>query len=207
MWVKICGLTRPSDVEHAAAQGPDALGFVLAASPRQLTPERARALLAHVPEGLCTVAVFRGLDAEQLATCRQLGFDLVQFHGPPPAPMRRATLDGTDPRGGCSWLPAFVDGPDLGDRLAAATPGAVLVDGPLGGGRGILADPARVARHAVGRTLVLAGGLNPDNVGQAIEGVGPFGVDVCSGVEATPGIKDPARVAAFVAAARQAEAR
>jgi phosphoribosylanthranilate isomerase len=83
--------------------------------------------------------------------------------------------------------------------------GAVLVDGPLGGGRGVAADTNRVAAVAQLRPVVLAGGLTPDTVGPSIARVRPFGVDVSSGVEQAPGVKDPARIHAFLQAVRAVE--
>ena len=201
--VKICGLRRVLEVEAAVQAGADAIGFVFARSPRQVTPEEARPLVEAVPAGVDVVAVFREPAPELLADVLALGVNAVQAD----ASWRGELPDGV------YFLPALKDGPDLHER-AAALPvlptgsglrGSILIDGPLGGGRGVRADADRVAAVAGNRPVVLAGGLRPDNVHAAIARVRPFGVDVSSGVESAPGVKDPARIHAFFEAVRAAE--
>ncbi len=202
MLVKICGLTTPDAVRAAADAGASAIGLVFARSPRRVTVPQAEALIAAVPAGVQRVAVFRVPRAEVLAEVLALPFDLIQTE---------EGFDITTLRADRAWLPALRDGPDLMDRALAARvcpddrlAGAILVDGPLGGGHGVRAVVARVARVARVRRAILAGGLDPDNVASAIRAVRPAGVDVSSGVEASVGTKAPALVAAFVRAARSA---
>lgn len=178
--VKICGLTRPDDVRAAIDAGADAIGIVLAEdSPRTV---RDPGPLLDVAAGVLRVAVFRTWSGQPVE-----GFDVVQafdFAGEPPLPALRA----------------YRDGPHVERRFERApTPlGDGLLDGPAGGGRGVPADWPRAARLAHRHRLVLAGGLTPDTVTRAIQFVRPGGVDVSSGVERAPGLKDPALVRAFV---------
>ncbi len=201
IFVKICGLTSEAAVYAAVDAGADAIGFVLAPSPRRVTTARAAALAERVPPGVLRVLVFRHVDAGELQACRDaLDFDVVQADAG-----AIAALEARDPAArGADFLPVHHDGVDLLERVAASTRLCVL-DGPLGPGRGARADVDRAARLARQRPILLAGGLDADVVGDAIARVRPFGVDVSSGVEAIPGMKDPRRIAAFVAAVRAAE--
>ena len=203
MKIKICGLRRTLEVEAAVEAGADAIGFVFARSPRQITPSEARPLIEAVPDGVDSVAVFRTPDPDVLRAVLALGIDGIQAD---------ASWSGDLPSD-VYFLPALKDGPDVEAR-AGSLPrhptsgglrGAILVDGPLGGGLGIEADADRVARVAKLRPVVLAGGLRPDTVGTSVERVRPFGVDVSSGVESAPGVKDPARIRAFIQAVRAVE--
>lgn len=204
MFVKICGLTTEQGMKAAVAAGTDAIGLVFARSPRQVDARRAEALLQWVPDGVARVAVFRTPSDAQIQTALALGFDAVQTDA-------SWTPVGLSDR--CVWLPALRDGPDLVARVGeflsrAAVPGlggAVLTDGASGGGMGEVSQWDRVADAARRHRLVLAGGLTPGNVGQAIARVRPWGVDVSSGVERAPGLKDPAKVRAFMAAVRATE--
>lgn len=208
---KICGLTTTSRVRAACAAGADAIGLVFAPSPRRVSPVRARDLLAAVPVGVEKIAVFREPSREDLAAIASLPFDGVQAN---------ASWDGTDRLpDGWFFLPALADGEDLeerarelvarhdfgGDERGGSLRGTFLIDGPAGGGRGVPADLERAARAArIGRA-VLAGGLSPETVGAALRRVRPAAVDVSSGVESEPGLKDPARVRRFIAAVRAEE--
>ncbi len=199
MIVKICGLQQPSDVRVAIEAGADAIGLVLCASPRQVDLDTAATLLAEIGPGVAKVAVVRRPTPSLLAQIVDLGFDVLQ-----------ADPDWRPSGASIPWLPAFTDGPDLISRVRRwhvqhrGWRDLVLVDGPRGGGLGEPADRRRVARLAQLCAVVLAGGLDPEGVGQAIGEVRPAGVDVSSGVEHTRGVKDPARIRAFVQAARQA---
>ena len=190
MKIKICGLRRVSDIDVAVAEGATAIGFVFARSPRQVSPKEASFLFDAVPAGVLKVAVFRRPDPTLLGAVLDLGVDSVQADA------------NWDPSGlTVPFLPAVPDGPDLVERVAGID-GVCLVDGPRGGGMGVLADLDRVRNVAAQRRLYLAGGLTPDNVAKAIAHVRPWGVDVSSGVESSPGTKDPARIRAFIRAAR-----
>lgn len=192
MWVKVCGLRSPEDVDAALEAGVDAIGFVLVPSPRQVSVEQARALAARVRGRAQTVGVFRRLDAAALRRNKGAGLDLAQ-----------GVLDGVSP--GPGVLPVLVDGPDLVRRAAGLAAPRLLVDGP-DFGSGEPADWRRIAALARARPIVLAGGLTPENVGAALETVRPAGVDVSSGVERTRGVKDSGRILAFTHAARAAAA-
>jgi phosphoribosylanthranilate isomerase len=186
--IKICGLTQPADVEAAVEAGADALGFVLAPSPRQVSVARARELVQATPGGVHTYAVFRQVDAGAVAQAGAAAVKGIQGHG------------------SLATLPVVCDGPDLAVDLEGFQPGqVVLIDGP-DPGSGRPPDLHRVADALAGRglRLVLAGGLKPETVGAAIAQLQPFAVDVSSGVELRRGVKDPARIHAFCSAVRSA---
>lgn len=194
LFVKICGLTTAEGVAAAVAAGADAAGFVFSPSPRQVMPAAARVLAAGLPPSIRRVAVFRHPPPGFIArVLEEFPADWVQSDA--------VDLPGVD-LGGAEALPVF----RAGAPLPALLPELLLFEGP-DSGTGQVADWDMAARLARGAQLILAGGLRPDNVAAAVEQVRPWGVDVSSGVESAPGIKDPARVAAFVAAARAAAIR
>ena len=204
--VKLCGLNSEAAVEAALAAGADALGFVLSPSPRQVTLAEAGRLLARVPRGVETVAVFARATRAELEHALELSFDALQAE-------HDVELPDLSPER--FFLPVHRDHPAL-DQLRLPTPfphsatsslrGALVLDGPEGGGRGLPADPGRAARLARRTRLVLAGGLTPDNVAARIRAVRPLAVDASSGLERARGSKDPGLIAAFVRAVRAAEA-
>jgi len=199
--IKICGLTRNEDVQHAVAAGVDAVGFVFTPSRRRIAPRKALELCADVPEGVLRVGLF--LDQERaeieqvLATVR---LDVLQFHGSETAQHCSVYgipyLKAVSMRDDRSIMQAEHDYP--------AAMGLLLDSHARGesGGSGKVFDWA-LSRPS-SKQVWLAGGLNADNVGRAIRTVNPYAVDVSSGVEAAPGIKDAARINAFVLAVRQA---
>lgn len=191
--VKVCGLTTPFAVRAAVDAGADAVGFVLAKSPRQVSVELAARLCAEVPPFVTRVAVLRWPTAPALArVLEQVPVDVVQLY-PQPG-------DAAPALAGRRYLPSVCDGEDLAERLDATAPeGMVLLDGARAG-HGAVADWSRIAAIARLRPVVLAGGLDPDNVQAAIRAVRPVAVDVSSGVEARPGLKDPERIEAFIRA-------
>lgn len=203
--VKICGITRVEDALLACELGADAIGIVLTpSSPRCVTPERARAIRAALPAFVTAVLLAHDLPAAQVESAlRSVRPGLVQFHGNEDA--------GFCERFGTPYIKALGMDGDVDVRaLAAAHPRALgfVLDGhPPGqqGGRGRTFDWSRVPRD-LGRPVILAGGLNPANVGEAIRTVAPWAVDLASGVEASPGIKDAAKLRAFFAAVRAADA-
>jgi phosphoribosylanthranilate isomerase len=201
--VKICGFTEPVGLNAAIDAGADSVGFVLDPSPRQLSLEQAVELAKHVPDHVEVIAVCgRPSVAEVAEITERLK----------PAFIQLMADSIPDPSHGFSILPAFEDGPDLLARVDAYCEQhheerpLVLADGPRPGS-GITADWARVEQLCGSTRLMLAGGLTPENVGDAIDRMKPFGVDVSSGVERVRGHKDPDRVRAFVAAVRLAQAR
>jgi phosphoribosylanthranilate isomerase len=192
-WIKLCGLTTPEAVEVACAAGVDAVGFVFhAPSPRNLTPTQARALAAHVSRGVLRVAVTaRPSEATVDAIVEALAPDVLQADADVLPTLRLPP--------GLATLPVF----RTGGATPAAWPARFVYEGAASG-RGVRADWDAARAHARAGQLILAGGLSPDTVAAAVAAVRPFGVDVSSGVECAPGVKDPARIRAFVEAARAA---
>jgi indole-3-glycerol phosphate synthase / phosphoribosylanthranilate isomerase len=201
--VKICGITNEEDARTAVAAGADAIGFVFwAKSPRAVSPAAARAIAATLPPFVLRVGVFVDAEPEEMRrVADEVGLDLVQLHGSEtPEMVARA------PRRAVKAIrvgPGFR--PEDALRYGAAAAALLLdtrVDGALGG-TGQTFDWSLVRPVREGTAfVVLAGGLTPDNVGEAIATVRPDGVDVSSGVESAPGKKDPAKVRAFVDAVR-----
>jgi phosphoribosylanthranilate isomerase len=199
--IKICGVTTPEDAALAAAAGADAIGVNLwPGSKRYVAPERAGAVLAAVPAGILKVGVFVDATAEEVSsTVERLSLDRAQLHGDELA----ADFAGFDP----ARLIRVVRVRDEGSFAAEAgwQPALWLYDAFVEGfgGGGQPAPWPSIARRAR-RPFLLAGGLTPQNVAAGIAAVRPDGVDVASGVELRPGVKDPDKVARFVAAARNA---
>ncbi len=206
--VKVCGVRDPEIAEAAARAGASAVGLVFdRRSPRWVDLDTAREVVARVGARLDCIGVFVDAEPEEMnRTADRVGLHAVQLHCTAGRPDRAwATLVERP------LLPAFTlrpPAPDL-DPVLGWWPGApVVLDAGTPehpGGTGELADwgvAAVVARH---RPVWLAGGLGPDNVAAAIRAVGPRGVDASSRLEARPGVKDPERVRAFVAAARAVE--
>lgn len=211
-WVKICGLREPEHAAAAAVAGADLLGFIFASGRRRVTPEQARACIvaargAAGSRPVVAVGVFvNAAPCEMNETAEAAGIDLIQVHGDetPDAlgALRRPAMKAVRAPTGASLstLSAVVER----YRGCSGTPIVYLVDGhsPQGaGGTGVRADWRLAGALAASYPVALAGGLDPGNVRDAIATVRPVGVDVSSGVE-TGGRKDVARIAAFVAAAR-----
>lgn len=203
--VKICGVTRVEDALLACELGADAIGMVMTpSSPRCVSIERARGIRDVLPALVDAVVLAHGLDA---ATVRAIidGVQpgIVQFHGSEDAAFCESF--------GVRYIKAVGMDGDVDVRAIAAghlrASGFVLDGHPPGqqGGRGRTFDWSRVPRD-LGRPILLAGGLNPDNVGGAIRAVRPWAVDLASGVECAPGVKDAAKMRAFFAAVRAADA-
>ncbi len=200
MFVKICGLREPEHVAAAVSAGADAIGFVLTASPRQVTPERAAELAAEIPENVLTVGVFAGQTvAEVRALADASGVRAIQLHGNYPAESFAALAEHS------ARLIRAV-GADTAQPLTAGAFGEdlLLVDAPKPGS-GESWDPAVLPSLPTGQWL-LAGGLYPDTVTAAIAAVHPWGVDVSSGVEVSRGVKDSEAIRRFIAAAKGAGA-
>lgn len=196
VWVKICGLTNAEALQAAIEAGADAVGFVFVASPRRMLPGAAARLVAQVPPGILRVAVMRHpLPGEWGEVARVVRPDWLQTEA---GDFRTLQLPP-----GIEALPVYRDLPGLDSAALGREPRA-LFEAPASG-TGEAPDWDRAARLAPLTRLVLAGGLTPENVGEAIRRVRPWGVDVSSGVESTRGIKDPERVRAFIAAVRRAE--
>jgi phosphoribosylanthranilate isomerase len=202
--IKFCGLTRLEDALEAARLGVDALGFVLVpGSPRAITAEQARELAGALPPWISVVALFHNAPTEFVRHALQvLRPQLAQFHGEESA--ADCAQYGWPYLKAVAMRAAAPDPAEAARRYAGAQ--ALLLDGhaPGGmGGTGERFDWDTVA--ACAKPLILAGGLHAGNVGAAIRRVRPYAVDVSSGIESAPGIKDSGKMAAFVAAVRSAD--
>ena len=203
--IKICGLTREEDVDAAVAAGADAIGFVFyPPSPRYVTPERAAELARRIPPFVDVVGLFVNADpAKVLATCASVPLNLLQFHGDEDAAycrqFSRPYLRAARVRPGLDLVEFAGSFPEARGLLLDA-----FVEGYGGGGH--VFDWTLIPPALPGH-LILSGGLHADNVAAAIERVRPDAVDVSSGVESGKGIKDHAKIAAFVAAVRKADDR
>lgn len=199
MFVKVCGTTSEEDALLAVAMGADAVGFVFAPSPRQVHPQLVADIVKRLPPDVLTVGVFRDESPERVA-------QIVNGSG-----LRAAQLHGHESPEVARWvrqrvpfvIQAFAAGDEMVSRAADYRADAVIVDAPSPGS-GQVFDWRLADGVPGGQRLILAGGLDPDNVGEAIARVHPWGVDVVTGVESSPGHKDPRKVRAFVAAARRA---
>jgi phosphoribosylanthranilate isomerase len=201
LFVKICGITSEADALLAVGLGADAVGFIFAPSPRQITATAVADIVKRLPHGVLTVGVFRDeAPARVVELANHIGLGAVQLHGHETAEESQWVRQ----RVACT-IKAFSAGDRTIDRFAEFGADYLLIDGPSPGsgqvfdwrlGEGVV-DPGR---------LIVSGGLQPDNVGEAIAHLHPFGVDVASGVEAELGRKDPQLVQAFVANARRAAA-
>ena len=191
MWIKICGLSTIDAVEAAVAANADAIGFVFAPSKRQVSAAKAASLSRDVPPHVARVAVMRH-PSQQLIdeVCSIFRPDVLQTDASDLSELRLPQE--------LTVLAVVRDG-----ELLEALPSRLLYEGQVSGS-GTTADWAAARELAARTQLVLAGGLNAANVGAAIETVRPFGVDVSSGVERAPGVKDVAKIEAFIRAAREA---
>jgi phosphoribosylanthranilate isomerase len=197
MFVKICGITSEDDALFAIAMGADAVGFVFAPSPRQVAAQHVYDITRRLPPEILTVGVFR--DEHPLRVIdmvNRAGLKAAQLHGHEP-PEDVATVAAQ-----VRWvIKAIVAGSTDARRVNEYATDLVLVDAPSPGS-GKLFDWSLMEDVPEGPRLILAGGLTPDNVGEAVRVAKPWGVDVSSGVERSPGKKDPLKVKAFIERAR-----
>lgn len=198
MYVKICGLRDPEHARLAVERGAHAVGVVMnRTSSRRATDAEASAVIEAVQGRADSVLVVNDLPAaEAAATATRLGFDILQLHGPAYGPDDFAAALAVIPR---VWRATSLDlAPSL--EVGAFGEERLLLDAPKPGS-GERWDLSVLAASAPAGEWLLAGGLNPDNVSEAVRSVRPWGVDVSSGVESAPGQKDPQRIAAFIQAA------
>ncbi len=210
-WIKICGTTSLEDALSAIEAGADALGFIFAQSKRQVTPEQAQKIISQLPRDVERIGVFMDAGATGIRqVLSEVDLTGIQMHG-----------EGDFPAEVYSYLPK-----DRRDRLRkmktvivqeafevrvdayAAVAGVVdswLFDSGAGSGQTFDWQSARAKLDERQGQFIVAGGLNPENVGDAIRTFRPWGVDVVSGVEREPGRKDPEKLKAFVAAVRKVE--
>lgn len=199
MFVKICGITNEDDALLAVAMGADAVGFIFAPSPRQVAASQVYDITRRLPPEILTVGVFRDEHpARVIDTINRAGLKAAQLHGHETPGMVAEVCEQI------RWvIKVVVAGSPDARRAADFGTDLVMVEGP-NPGSGKVFDWSLMDEVAEGPRLILAGGLNPDNVGEAVRAVRPWGVDVASGVEKTPGRKDALKVKAFVERARAA---
>jgi phosphoribosylanthranilate isomerase len=213
--IKICGITSAEDALAAARAGADAIGLNFwPQSRRFVSAKKAREIVGTLPASVTKVGVFvNAAPADITAIVDEVGLDWIQLHGdeppellaklPPRVPILRAFRCGEN---GLAPLTKYL----TASKVNGCAPDAVLIDADAAGdfgGTGHLADWSQIAQGRnplSGLPLILAGGLTPQNIAAAIEAVRPDGVDVASGVESRPGVKDAVLIENFVAAARAA---
>src|SRR6266478_928275 len=225
MWIKICGNTNLEDAQLAAELEADAVGFVFAPSPRQVTAADVARMTPHLPEGVECVGVFPALEAHQIAgIAQECGLTAVQLHGGVNLELVRQLdeifngqvklIQTVHWQVDADAASAAVVAEQLRQIDADGLVGRVLIDAKVGpdlGGTGVSFDwdaaRATLAEAGTGMKLIVAGGLRQENVGDAIRSLKPWGVDVASGVEQSPGRKSPEKLAAFIRAARDPDTR
>jgi phosphoribosylanthranilate isomerase len=197
MFVKICGITTEDDALFAVAMGADAVGFVFAPSPRQIAAQQVYDITRRLPPEILTVGVFRDEHPDRVVdTVHRSGVKAAQLHGhESPAVVAEVAKS-------IRWvIKAVVAGSEDAARADQFGTDLVHVEGPTPGS-GELFDWALLDGLPEGPRYILAGGLTPDNVGIAVARAQPWGVDVSTGVERSPGRKDPLKVKAFIERAR-----
>jgi phosphoribosylanthranilate isomerase len=200
LWIKICGLSTPETVDAAIEAGADAVGFVFAAgSPRTVTADLAKELVQRVPEGIDAVGVFRDQEIDEIVgIASEVGLTTLQLHGGESASDFARARDA-----GFFTIRAVAAGDYLREspeERATYDHDLLLLDAAEPGSGQLV--PASELTGKVDEAWILAGGLTPANVRDAIARLDPDGVDVSSGVESERGVKDPARIRAFVEAVR-----
>ncbi len=197
VFVKICGITSEEDALLAVAMGADALGFVFAPSARQVRPSLVADIVKRLPPEVLTVGVFRDEAPERVAeTVNRTGLVGAQLHGAEsPAAVKQVAQSVR------FVIKAFAAGSPAVREAATFGADCILIDAPSPGS-GQLFDWSLAGEVPSGVRLMLAGGLSPENVADAVRAVQPWAVDVASGVESSPGRKDPVKLRAFVVNAK-----
>jgi phosphoribosylanthranilate isomerase len=215
-WIKICGMTNLEDALVAVEAGADAVGFVFyEKSPRCVSVETAREIVAKLPEEVDKIGVFVGGPFESIAEkLRQCGLTVAQIYPREPFALNDEFFNAFSFRVipaistgavGESEISGFYVSHEVGDRIVAVLIDSGNSDRPGGTGERFDWQEMTGLADGIGLRLVVAGGLTPQNVSEAIQILKPWGVDVASGVEAQPGKKDPEKVRAFVRAVREAD--
>ncbi|WP_419913027.1 phosphoribosylanthranilate isomerase [Candidatus Poriferisodalis sp.] len=202
MFVKICGVTSEEDALVAVGMGADAVGFnFVPGSPRQISPRLARDIVRRLPGGIITVGVFRNELPERVVQIMDgAGLRLAQLHGNETTADSRWIAERVP-----GLIKAFVAGDPNVERVRDYGASVLMLDGPEPGSGNVF-DWQQLEGRDRGMRLLLAGGLRPSNVAEAIKLVRPWGVDVASGVESEPGRKDVLAMREFVTAAKEAGA-
>lgn len=197
MFVKVCGLSTPESIREAVDAGADAVGFVLTASPRVVSPANVAQLLASIPNGIAAVGVFRHEPvADAVAIARAASLEWIQLHGERTRDDVKTAHDAGMKVIRAVRMDAAPDVfEDWGEDL-------LLVDAAVPGSGESWDYGSMRGKGLDGRKWLLAGGLDPANVAEAARAAGAWGVDVSSGVEQSLGIKDLAKIRAFVTAAK-----
>jgi len=205
-WIKFCGTTSFADALASIEAGADALGFIFAPSKRRVTPEAAQAIIRELPSSVERVGVFlNGTLQEIRDAVTNVDLTGIQLHGQETAGQVYDSLPA-DRRDSLRIIKTVIARDSFAGQLKAAERvNAWLLDSGTGSGR--VFDWQAAVEQLRGRQgrFIIAGGLTPDNVGEAIRTFSPWGVDVVSGIEAEPGRKDPVKLKAFVVAVRKAE--
>lgn len=210
-WIKICGTTSLEDALRSIEAGADALGFIFAPSKRRVTPEQAQGIIRQLPREVERIGVFMDAGAEKIGgIVREVELTGIQMHGEGDFPPEVYSYLPKERRDGMRKMKTVIvqDGFDGTFDYYAAVPGAVdtwLFDSGAGSGQTFNWRSVREKLGGRQGQFVIAGGLTPENVGEAIRIFKPWGVDVVTGVEREPGRKDPEKLKAFVAAVRRAE--
>jgi phosphoribosylanthranilate isomerase len=210
-WIKICGTTCLEDALKSIEAGADALGFIFAPSKRRVTPEQARTIIAALPPQVERIGVFMDAGAKQIRhVVSEVELTGIQMHGEGDFPPEVYSHLPEARRDGLRKIKTIIVQEAFEGRLDAYSVVSGVVDAWLldsGAGSGQIFD-WRAARTQLGARqgkFIVAGGLAPENVGEAIRTFKPWGVDVVTGVEREPGRKDPEKLRAFVQAVRRAE--
>jgi phosphoribosylanthranilate isomerase len=198
VFVKVCGTTSEEDALLAVAMGADAVGFIFAPSPRQVAAGLVADVVKRLPPEILTVGVFRDESPQRVVeVVNRTGLRAAQLHGREPPEQARWVRERVP-----FVIQAFPAGDATIGRAGEYGVDAVMVDSPEPGSGRVF--DWTLAEAPTSSRLILAGGLDADNVAAAIAQVRPWGVDACSGLEAEKGRKDPRKVRAFIAAARRA---
>ena len=207
-WIKFCGTTSLEDALASIEAGADALGFIFAPSKRRITPEKAQAVIGQLPPTVERVGVFLDASPEEIRRVAGL-VDLtgIQLHGNEAAVDVRQALP--ENRSSLRIIKTIVMGNGMARVATALAAGeavdAWLLDSGAGSGQTFDWQAARAQMGERQGRFIIAGGLTPGNVGEAIRTFSPWGVDVVTGIEREPGHKDPKKLKAFVSAVRKAE--
>jgi len=196
VFIKICGLKHRDALNAAVQAGADAVGFVFAKSPRRVTPGQAAELARDLPDTVIRVAVMHHPTPDQWQ-------EVADVFQPDWLQTDAGDLASLSVGASVRTVPVFRDREKLDESVLAAN--EFIIFEAAVSGRGTRADWQRAQKLAARKSLMLAGGLDPENVAEAIEKVNPWGVDVSSGVEISRGIKDLDKIAAFIQAVRNVE--